>query len=316
MNYYEHHLGDYAKNTMHLSMLEQGAYRLLLDRYYATEKCLPADKKTIQRLVCARSDDEREAVDTVLEEFFVLMEDGWHNARCDRDIEKYREGESEREFREANEKERSRRHREERSRLFSEMRERGVIPKWDIPINDLRELHKRTCNAPVTHLQHTCNAPVTATRNAPVTANQYPIPNTQTPGEKRASESEPESRETDAAARAPPKPEKIDEMPPPTTAGAICCAIRSHGIAAVSPSHPELAKLIAAGAGVGEFDDVAIEAAAKGKGFAWILGTVAGRRRDAAMNANGIRGSPATNLSKAQRNEQWCKRLDEVLQNG
>ena len=31
VNYYEHHLGDYAKDTGHLSMLEHGAYRIQLD---------------------------------------------------------------------------------------------------------------------------------------------------------------------------------------------------------------------------------------------------------------------------------------------
>ena len=39
-----HHLGDYAKDTAHLSMLETGAYRLLLDRYYGTEQGIPADQ--------------------------------------------------------------------------------------------------------------------------------------------------------------------------------------------------------------------------------------------------------------------------------
>ena len=30
MNYYERHLGDYARDTAHLSMMEHGAYGLLL----------------------------------------------------------------------------------------------------------------------------------------------------------------------------------------------------------------------------------------------------------------------------------------------
>ena len=44
MNYYERHLGDYAKDAGHLSMLEHGAYSLLLDRYYTTEQPIPADQ--------------------------------------------------------------------------------------------------------------------------------------------------------------------------------------------------------------------------------------------------------------------------------
>jgi uncharacterized protein YdaU (DUF1376 family) len=44
MNYYERHLGDYAKDTGHLSLLEHGVYTLLLDRYYATESGIPEDQ--------------------------------------------------------------------------------------------------------------------------------------------------------------------------------------------------------------------------------------------------------------------------------
>lgn len=86
MNYYEHHLGDYAKDTLHLSMLEHGAYRLLLDRYYATEKGIPADQA--HRLARARTRDEREAVDAVLAEFFVLADGVWCNRRADEEVAK------------------------------------------------------------------------------------------------------------------------------------------------------------------------------------------------------------------------------------
>ena len=44
VNYYERHLGDYARDTAHLTMVEHGAYTLLLDRYYATESPIPADQ--------------------------------------------------------------------------------------------------------------------------------------------------------------------------------------------------------------------------------------------------------------------------------
>lgn len=86
MNYYEHHLGDYAKDTAHLSMLEHGAYRLLLDRYYSTEQGIPADQA--HRLARARTREEREAVDTVLSEFFVLKDGIWRNGRADEEVAK------------------------------------------------------------------------------------------------------------------------------------------------------------------------------------------------------------------------------------
>lgn len=88
MNYYEHHLGDYAQATSHLTFVEDAAYSRMLRKYYAEEKPLPADLRAVIRLVGARTDEEREAVETVLNEFFVLEEDGWHNKRADDEIQK------------------------------------------------------------------------------------------------------------------------------------------------------------------------------------------------------------------------------------
>lgn len=86
MNYYEHHLGDYAKDTAHLTMLEHGAYRLLLDRYYGTEQGIPADQA--HRLARARTKEEKQAVDDVLAEFFQLVDGAWMNKRADEEIAK------------------------------------------------------------------------------------------------------------------------------------------------------------------------------------------------------------------------------------
>lgn len=88
MNFYKHHIGDYAQATGHLSFIEDAAYSRLIRKYYAEEKPLPADVKTICRLIGARTRPECAAVQTVLEEFFVLGADGWHNKRCDAELEK------------------------------------------------------------------------------------------------------------------------------------------------------------------------------------------------------------------------------------
>jgi len=86
MNYYSHHIGDYLSATAHLTLLEHGAYRRLIDVYYIHESPLPADKKQVYRLVGARTKEEKEAVDSVLDEFFTVLEDGWHQGRCDYEI--------------------------------------------------------------------------------------------------------------------------------------------------------------------------------------------------------------------------------------
>jgi len=86
VNYYERHLGDYAKDTAHLTMLEHGAYTLLLDRYYATEAGIPGDQA--HRVARARSKEEKAAVDVVLNEFFILSEGVWVKGRVDKEIAK------------------------------------------------------------------------------------------------------------------------------------------------------------------------------------------------------------------------------------
>lgn len=91
MNYYEHHLGDYLRDTAHLSMLEDGAYRRLLDAYYIREAPLPIELRDVFRLVRAQSKQDREAVETVLREFFAESPEGWRHSRCDREIERFQD---------------------------------------------------------------------------------------------------------------------------------------------------------------------------------------------------------------------------------
>ena len=174
MNYYEHHIGDYAEATAHLTFVEDAAYSRMIRKYYATEKPLPADVQAVQRLLCARTKTEKEAIVTILNEFFTLEEDGWHNARCDAEIARYREGDIDREERENNQKERTRRHREERARLFAELKAHDYVPRYDIPTDELRRLHKQYCK-PVTACNVTCNAPVTLHDTEPVTACNAPV---------------------------------------------------------------------------------------------------------------------------------------------
>ena len=182
MNYYEHHIGDYAEATAHLTFVEDAAYSRLIRKYYAAEKPMPADLKAVQRLVGARSKDEREAVQTILEEFFDLREDGWHNARCDAEIKAYNDGEPERSAKKANEETRLRRHREERAALFKTLTEAGQHAPWNTPIAELRETVKRiTENAQETNPE-TLRQPLPATSPAtPATATQTPDTIPQTP---------------------------------------------------------------------------------------------------------------------------------------
>ena len=91
MNYYPFHIGDYASATRHLSWDEDTAFRRLLDVYYTTEKPIPNDLRQCCRLVMATTETQREAVEIVLKEFFVLTDEGWINTRADREISIMRE---------------------------------------------------------------------------------------------------------------------------------------------------------------------------------------------------------------------------------
>lgn len=84
MNYYSFHIGDYKSHTNHLSLLEDLAYRRMLDMYYLTESPLP-DTKQIARHICMR--DNIEDIQVVLDEFFKLTPDGYIHARCEREIQ-------------------------------------------------------------------------------------------------------------------------------------------------------------------------------------------------------------------------------------
>lgn len=87
MNFYKHYIGDYARDTAHLSLLEHGAYRVLLDTYYATEKPLPADPSSLYRICRATTAAEKKAVDKVADQFFPVNGDGSrHNQRADQEL--------------------------------------------------------------------------------------------------------------------------------------------------------------------------------------------------------------------------------------
>ena len=87
MNYYTFHSGDYLRDTSHLTLIEDAIYRRLIDWYYTNESPLPNDIKKISRLI--RAVDNVEMVGFILEEFFQLSENEWHQCRCDEEIAIY-----------------------------------------------------------------------------------------------------------------------------------------------------------------------------------------------------------------------------------
>jgi uncharacterized protein YdaU (DUF1376 family) len=85
MHYYQFHIGDYASHTRHLSIIEDIAYRRLLDFYYLHES--PIKTHDIARQIGMR--EYEQDVLTVLDEFFLSTPEGFVNTRADKEIEHF-----------------------------------------------------------------------------------------------------------------------------------------------------------------------------------------------------------------------------------
>ena len=86
MNYFPFHVGDYSSHTSHLDLIEDLAYRRMLDAYYLRECPLPGDIQEVARLIRMRSHVAE--VEAVLREFFTKDAEGWRHARCDEEIDR------------------------------------------------------------------------------------------------------------------------------------------------------------------------------------------------------------------------------------
>lgn len=88
VDWYRRWIGDYARDTKRLTIMEHGVYGLLLDEYYATEQALPRELKELHRICHATTPEERAAVKAVAEKFFPIKANARHNKRADVEIGK------------------------------------------------------------------------------------------------------------------------------------------------------------------------------------------------------------------------------------
>lgn len=87
MFYYQFNIGDYASHTRNLSLLEDLAYRKLLDEYYLHEHPLNGSITDVARQIGMK--EHQDEVGFVLKSFFTDTDDGWVNKRADRQIAQY-----------------------------------------------------------------------------------------------------------------------------------------------------------------------------------------------------------------------------------
>ena len=83
--WYRFYPGDYAGDTRRLSMLEHGAYRLLLDALYASGE--PIAEAEVNRVALAFTSTEQGAVNRVLCDHWTLTDAGWTQRRAEREMQ-------------------------------------------------------------------------------------------------------------------------------------------------------------------------------------------------------------------------------------
>jgi uncharacterized protein YdaU (DUF1376 family) len=88
MHYYQFNIADYRKDTVHLSRLEHGIYRDLIDWYYLDEQPIPLETQSVMRRLRLVSEEEAKALENVLSDFF-FQDGGWRHRRIDLDIVEY-----------------------------------------------------------------------------------------------------------------------------------------------------------------------------------------------------------------------------------
>jgi uncharacterized protein YdaU (DUF1376 family) len=89
LHYYQFNIGDYRKDTVHLSRLEHSIYRDLIDWYYLDEKPIPVETQSVSRRLRLVSEEEKAALSAVLQDFFCCTQEGWRHKRIDQEIQDY-----------------------------------------------------------------------------------------------------------------------------------------------------------------------------------------------------------------------------------
>lgn len=87
MHYYKRNLGDYAKKAGRLTMLQHGAYTLLIDSCYDRE-VFPTLEEALE-WTWASTQQEIEAVEFVLKKFFTLQDGRYVQARIVEELQNY-----------------------------------------------------------------------------------------------------------------------------------------------------------------------------------------------------------------------------------
>lgn len=85
MHYYQHHIGDFIKDTANLDDHQLATYMRMLWLYYTDEKPLTG---ALEDIAFAMRSDEK-TIRLLLRHYFTEESDGWVHARCEREITEF-----------------------------------------------------------------------------------------------------------------------------------------------------------------------------------------------------------------------------------
>lgn len=85
MHYYQHHIGDFIRDTANLTDSQVMAYLRLIWMYYDSEKPLPDNAKVL----AFKIGSTEETVSLILEAFFTKEDGAWRHSRCESELAEY-----------------------------------------------------------------------------------------------------------------------------------------------------------------------------------------------------------------------------------
>lgn len=276
MKYFNFNIGDWLPATVDLTATEEGIFTRLLVWYYSNELPLPLTWRDLNKIARAHTRPELAAVRLVVQRFFMLTDDGWHNEKCDAVLKTYSGNDSLRTKKRVAAAARQRASRDRRNAKWGAVMSMGI----EVPLNaTIAQLDSVLMKAGVTQVvtgDVTCDV-IGGDREslgcAPAN-NQEPI--------KGGAVAPPPAREGARVREAgtvvvlkPAEPDRID------TARR---ALQKAGFPLLDAhlADARFLGLLQAGATDDELRLAATEAVTRGKSWGWLIAVVAGRRADAA----------------------------------
>ena len=89
MHYYQFNIGDYASHTRGLELMEDLAYRRIIDEYYLAERPLNGRSTDVARLIGMLAHEK--SVEYVLGRFFTEVDGTWVHERIESEIKEFKD---------------------------------------------------------------------------------------------------------------------------------------------------------------------------------------------------------------------------------